>query len=284
MKLLIILSMLLVSIYANDTFERVLITKTTKKSNLKSIKHKLNLLKVRMFVQHIPSGYYVYSNILNNKEESRIILSRIKTTFPHAKIVTIEVPSKEPAKNAIQEQEENTLDNNIYETKTATKNKNNFFVNFGLAYTSTDGSTNDATASKLENTGIGYTLEGGYIYDENFLFSVAYQDASTSDITMVNYFTSANYNLNILSNLDIYGGVVLGMSSLELDSYSTSSASTAFLYGLQIGTSYSITDDINTFVAYQLLMAEHTINLPDAGSKIDFSSFHNLQIGVGYRF
>jgi len=272
MKILILITLLLNALFASDTLERVLITKTSKASGLKPIKKRLDKLNFKMYVQKIPSGNFVYTKAYTNKNESTKALQKLKAYFPYAKILTIQ-NKKIPAK-VIQEPL----------NKVPKAQKPDFFVNMALGYVSTKGETNDLNASKLENTGMGYMLEFGYILNEDFFFSLAYSNTSTKDIDILNYYLTANYNYPLSDHFNVFTGLILGASSLELNSYSDSSASSALLYGLQLGTSYEIMDNIHTFVNYQALLNDHTINLPDAGSKIEFSLLHNIQMGVGYKF
>jgi hypothetical protein len=249
-------------IYASETShkpERVLITKTTKESNLKYIKKKLDSLNVKMFVQKIPSGYYVYSKTLTDSDESKLTLQKIKTKFAHAKLVTIKQTDDEKEKSY------------------------SFFINLGAGLSSTNGSTNDAVLSELENSSISYTLESGYFFNDYIFFSAAYQDLSTTDISITNYYATANFNLSILKDLDVYTGLVVGGSTLELLINEESTPSTNMMYGLQIGSSYDIMGGFNVFASYQALMQGHTINL-DGGEKLEFSYSGNVLLGVGYRF
>ena len=273
--LIILLTILISSLYANDSFKRVLITKTTKKSSLKSIKQKLDTLNVKMYVQKIPSGYYVYSKPILGEDESQMTLKKIKTRFPYAKLVTIGQSKEENEEEAVASAQNGA---------SKKSSKNDFFVNLGFGSANTDGSTNDANASRLDNASLSYTLEGGYVYSDNLFFTVAYSDTSSDDITITHVYGSANYNLNIAGDLDAYSGILLGYSSLELNPYPSSSASTCILYGMQIGMRYDVLDSLNIYGGFQAFMLDHTISLPDVGSKIEFSMTNNFLFGVGYRF
>jgi len=276
MKLIVILALLIGTIWAENSFDRILITKTTKKSALKSIKQKLDALRVKMFVQKISTGYYVYSDKFFDKDKSKMVLKNIKTRFPYAKIVTV---SGSNSKDAIDPSSNSTQKN---------KNKKNFYISLAAGNASTSGSTNSDEASQLENSGLSYSLDGGYYLEDYLYASIGYLDTSTDDITMNNYYSSINYNYNVVGKLDIYTGILLGYSSLKVGEPFNSSASTALLYGAQLGTSYNFFNTIKLFCAYQFLMADHSINVTDLTEnenyKIEFSSTGNISLGVGYRF
>jgi opacity protein-like surface antigen len=274
MKLLVVfLSIFITSVYAADSFDRILITKTSKKSNLKYIKQKLDAINVRMFVQTIPSGYYVYTKKFTDRKLALVKLRTIKKKFPYAKIVTI---NNETDEN--QEQISESTD------QTPINERKEFFINFGLGSANTEGSTNDAEASQLENSAMSYKLEAGYIYNDALFFSVAYLDTSSDDINIVNYYGSANYKINIIKDLDTHAGLLVGFSTLELKPYAESSASTTMLFGAQIALTYELGYDFNVFGSFDTFLLDHTISLPDVGSKIEFSQTNNFTFGVGYKF
>lgn len=292
MKIFIILTMLLASLAANSSFDRVLVTKTTKQSKLKYIKRKLDSINVKMFVQTIPSGYYVYSDKITNKNTANAMLRKIRTQFPYAKIVTIG-QKEEPKANANENienstQEEFLQNNTAVETTEATEDisvkQSSFFLSLGAGYCSTEASTNYEPASNLNNNGLSYTLEAGFNYNKNIFVTLDYSDTSTDDISMNHMYGSLNYRLNLLGGLDIFAGALLGYSELVIGANINSTASTTMLYGLQGGISYNVDDSIFIFTSYQMLMADHVINLTNAGEKIELSSLNNMQIGIGYRF
>lgn len=288
MKIFIILAMLLGSLYANNSFDRVLITKTTKKSQLKVIKRKLDTLNVKMFVQTIPSGYYVYSDKITNKSTANSMLRKIKTKFPYAKIVTIEpkaeVSKKDIENNEIQNvQDETTSDISVNDEVTQS-DESSLFIGLGLGYTTTEASTNYAPASGLNNNGLGYMLEAGFNYNDNIFITLNYSDTSTDDIAMNHMYGSLNFNYNLFNDLDIFVGGIIGYSTLTIGANINSTESSTMLYGAQGGIRYDLTESIFMFTSYQALMADHIINLPVAGTKIEVSSLNYMQIGIGYKF
>jgi hypothetical protein len=264
MKVLVVfLSIFITSLYAADSYERILITKTSKKSNLRSIKQKLDRLNVKMYVQSIPSGYYVYSPKYTNRQTARLVLSKIRRTFSYAKIIVI---------------------GDKQESKQKSKDDGKFFVNVGFGSANTEGSTNDTNASKLENSALSIKLEAGYIYSDSIHLSVAYLDTSSDDISITNFYGGAHYRYNIVDDLTAHAGLIVGISILELTPYKQSTPSTTMLFGAQLGATYDLVNDFSIFATFDSFLLDHTIALPDVGSKIEFSQTSNFTFGVGYKF
>jgi hypothetical protein len=268
MKLVVVfLTIFLTSVLANDSFERVLITKTSKKSNLPMIKRTLDRLNVKMYVQSIPSGYYVYTKKFDDKRVARYNLRKIKRVFPYAKIVQIG-----GAKTA----QKSSKKSSITEGK--------YFARFGLANSSIGGSTNVAGASNLDNASMGFALEAGYVYSPNLFFTGAFMDNSTDDISLTNLYATANYNYELMEGLGVYAGGMLGFSTLELSGFALTTPSTSLMYGIQFGATYSLLDYLSFFANYQMFMLDHSISMEDDGSIVKFDSLNNFMLGVGYEF
>ena len=291
MKLLKIIILLCLSIslaFSQEQFERILITKTTKKNNLLEIKNKLNRVGIQMmYIQNLQNGYYVYSKIFTNTQNAQSTLSKIKLSLPHAKIVSIDLQKKEIITQEINEE---TLEDTLIASEIFTEveddiqqNNKIFYINLALGYTNTNGSTNDLSSSKLSNSGLSYALEGGYEFYDGLSVSLAYLDTSTSDITMFNIYGAINYRYHIIDEFSIGGGLILGVSSLEIDSYSSSTASINLLYGYDLAVFYEIIDNFDIYTKYQGLYKDHVINI-DNTTDIEFDYTHNYLVGIGYKF
>lgn len=269
--------------FAQEQFERILITKTQEKSNLSKIKRTLDSIHVKMYVQALPSAYYVYSKNYMNPIEARETLTRVKTKFPYAKILLINSP-----KNKIIEDEaiedEIVIEAGVFKNESSTPTKKtNIFINLSLGYVNLVGKTNDLATSQLANTGMSYIIEGGYILNDNWSATVAYLNASTSDISAYDIYGEMNYMLNLNNRLSIGGGLILGVSSLEIDSFASSTASINVLYGYDLALAYKYENGFNIFTKYQGLYKNHKINI-NSTADISFDYTHNTLVGIGYIF
>ncbi|MEA1982454.1 MAG: outer membrane beta-barrel protein [Campylobacterota bacterium] len=278
MKLIKIITLILLfftSLYASSTSGYILITKTSKASNLKHIKKKLDSLNVKMFTQKSGKYHMVYSQKYNNRASLENAYKRVKQSFHTATIVTKKRPKK-AVTGASQTAPLHSL--------TLESNKNDMFVSLGLGSSGIYGSTDDAGVAKLNTAGLSLFLEAGYYFSENIFLSLAYLNTSTSDITMHNAYSSFNYQLNFLEDFSLYGGVLVGLGTLQLSAYDASEPSISIIYGGQAGLEYNILGDIALYTSAQMLFSDHNIKLLDTATQATFSSINNLQLGVRYRF
>lgn len=279
-KIIILLSLTISLGFSQEQFERVLITKTSKKSSLSKIKKDLDSIGIKMYVQALPTGYYVYSPKYTNSKNSNYALKKIKTKFLHAKMLLIGSSKKTLEEDNININEEIT---EVIATEKLTDEKTDKYINFSLGYSNLSGSTNSLTASNISNTGMSYTIEGGYILNDSWSASAAYLNTSTSDISSHDFYGEMNYRYSIDNKLSVGGGILLGLSSLEIDCFSSSSASLNILYGYDLALDYEFIDKFIVFTKYQGLYKDHTINI-DSTAKISFDYTHNTLVGIGYRF
>ena len=265
-KFFLLISILVANVTAS---ERIMITKTSKKSNLKLINNKLQKVNVKMYVKKIDSSYYIYSGQYKNDISVNKALKYIKKIFPSAYII---LKNKKEVKI---ENPNTTIDKD---------NNSSFFLSLALGSATIDNSLDkNSIIVEPENSGMSYTLEGGYVLNENIFFSFAYLNSSTSDVDINNVYVSASYKINPMKDLGIYAGVLGGYSGLVLNNYEDSTSSTSMLYGLQLGINYDLFEDMSIFTSYQGLSMNHVIS-DDTTSGIEFNLIHNLQLGILYRF
>lgn len=267
-KFILLISILIANISAS---ERIMITKTSKKSNLALINAKLKKVNVKMYVKKIDSTFFIYSGEYKNNNSANKALKYIRKTFPSAYVILKNENTKEPQK----------VDNS---KELLEEDDSSFFLSLALGNATIDNSL-DENSVITENSSISYTLEGGYILNENIFFSVAYMNSSTSDMNINNLYLSASYKINPINDLGVYAGILGGYSTLELsiDSAESVAPASSMLYGIQAGVNYDIYENIAIFTTYQGLSINHVITENDTPS-IEFSFIHNLQLGILYRF
>jgi len=277
-KFILLISILIANISAS---ERIMITKTSKKSNLALINAKLKKVNVKMYVKKIDSTYFIYSGQYKNNNSANKALKYIRKTFPSAYVILKNENTKEPQKvdnsNVTLIKEDNSKE--VLE-----EDDSSFFLSLALGSATIDNSLDEnSVITEPENSSISYTLEGGYILNENIFFSVAYINSSTSDIDINNLYLSASYKINPTNDLGVYAGILGGYSALTLNGYEDSTASSSMLYGVQLGLSYDVYEDLAIFTTYQGLSMNHVIT-DENSLGIEFSLIHNLQLGILYRF
>ncbi len=302
LKIIILLSIAVSLAFSQELSQRVLITKTSHKINLVNINHTLHQLGVKMYVQTLTPDYYVYSASYKNPKNAQNVLKRVRGKFPYAKIVTIDNLSKANTKIEAIPQEEDTQEDGLQEVASqkvvsqeeqirllqklmddthpqSTNPLKNFYINIAKGYTN----INDKITSKFSNNRTSYLLEGGYEYENGFSLSLAYLNTSTSDISMQTVYEAVNYRYDLNNGFRLGGGILVGLSSLEINSYASTSASRNLVYGFDLAVEYKLKDKLYLFTKYQGFLLTHTININNTKS-ISLNHTNNILFGLGYKF
>ena len=266
LKILLVMSLLTLCVSANEVSQYILITKTSKKSNLKSIKAKLEPIKVKMYVKKSNSMYYVYSELYKNDTSAQKALRKVRQSFPSALLIKSEAKSIKKEKSNVKEADKKMF----------------ISLNYGSSEIEID--TGDIEDNETKGSDSSYGIEFGYMFDENFYTTLAYLNSSTEDIAATNIYMSANYQENVAQNTSVYIGLLAGLSTLELTGYEDSSASNAMLIGAQLGATYDLHENIAISLCYQIMKINHTIELSDTATSIEFTRIENIELGLLYRF
>ncbi len=262
---------LFISIFSLSSLadEYILITKTSNRAYLSEIHSKLKEIDVKMHIKEDKSSYFIYSGLYLKKESLDKALKNIKRYFPHAYVVA--------KREELQETKEEKKSVEV-------QKRDSYFFGLALAYGKIGGDTGDLSASKIDNSYLSYSVEGGYYLSENIYTSLIYLNASSDDIRVDNIMVTINYKVNIVKDLDIFGGLLAGLSNLQLSEFKDSTASSSALFGAQFGAVYNFYGAFDIYTSYQGIYMEHIINLEDTTSSIKFDSIHNIQLGLLYKF
>ncbi|MEA1983978.1 MAG: outer membrane beta-barrel protein [Campylobacterota bacterium] len=247
-------------LYTQLNAQRIMITKTSKKSNLSHIKKQLDKLHIKMYYKKSDINYIVYSQNFSSQNQTDIAFKKIKQHFTSAYI------SQESKKKKETQKTENT--------------KYNFFVNIGLG--SSSYLAQESTGDSYSIGGSNYFLEGGYSFNDYSFIAINYLNINSTGGSMNNFSTALNLNYPVVKNTNIYAGLLLGYSSFSLD-IANSTPSTSPTAGIQVGASYDILGYIPVSLTYQFISTSHLIIYPNNIS-VDFTPIQNINLGVGYRF
>jgi len=258
------LSIFFIQLPASQVYQRILITKTLSKNSLKEIKAKLDKLHIKMYVKNSNNNnnhfYYVYSKEYTNNKAVKYDLRKVRTKFKSAYIITKE--------------------NNKYSTKSEKlKSKkivnelSPYFINLNFGLSSING-----------NGGASFGMEGGYIFFDDLYLSLGYLNSPSKDISLNNIYLSTTYQFKTSKNTNLYSGLLVGYSILELKNFKYTKPSTSSLLGANLGFKYNFNKNISIFTNYQGVMMDHIVKVNNDSSKVKFNFFHNLQFGVLYRF
>jgi len=260
----IFLSIFFIQLSANQTYKRILITKTLSKNSLKEIKSKLDKLHIKMYVKNSNHNnnhfYYVYSKEYTNNRAVKYDLKKIKTMFKSAYII-------------IKKNNKYTSKTEKIQNKEIINELSPYFLNLNFGLSSING-----------NGGASFGMEGGYIFFDDLYLSLGYLNSPSKDISLNNIYLSTTYQFKTSKNTNLYSGLLVGYSILELKNFKYTKPSTSSLLGANLGFKYNFSKNISIFTNYQGVMMDHIVKVNNDNSKVKFSFFHNLQFGVSYRF
>ena len=232
-------------------------------------------------------SYSLYAGPFANQEETVESFTKIKRVFPDAAIVKLHKDTSVVAKSSQKQ---------VAKPKQESKRElDSFFVALALGYNANKGSySGDNNVSKVmpAESGLSYSLEVGYNYDEDIWASIGYGIYGTDDTSLSNLYTTLNYNFYNHNSLSVYTGAILGWSTLAwdtppLEGSEELSNSTSLVVGVQVGVKYYLpVDGLSVYSTLQYLMFDHSMELNEDGNigHIEHTSLQNLQIGVAYSF
>ncbi len=253
----IVLLIALVVFTTSLSAQRIMITKTSHKSNLQEIHTILQKIHVNMYVKKSNNHYIVYSKKYASSKQSNYKLKQIKHYFPSA---YIESPKNKPKK----------------------KVKDVAFYRYFLALHGAKSSITTDDINITNTKGYSYSVEAGYYFTEYLYSSVIYEISDTKDIKLSNFYGSLNYNYEIIENMNLYAGLLIGHSKLTLN-IDNATPSTSLALGGQIGMSYNILKFLPISLTYQLLTLDHKI-IYDTTLERKFTQLQSFKFGLGYKF
>ncbi len=246
--------------------QRVIVTKTANKHNLKPIHAKLQTLHIKMYVKKYKNYYFIYTKEYQTKDRAEINLRKVQTLFPSAKL---------ERKKKIEKKEE--------EIALTSQKERKWIVGVGIGSSSIKGDIDQKIS--FNDSGTTYSLKVGYFLKKYLLSTLSYSSSSVKQTTISNFYFSENYYHNIAQNSNIYIGALLGYSSLIITSeHSTPSGSA--MYGMQIGVSYDMFGYIPLSLSYQGIFLNHTISFTSTTQTRDINTnFQNVvELGIAYKF
>lgn len=271
-----ILSFLIFPILLSASGNYIIVTSATSKKQLRLIKSKLKSLGLNMTYKTTKTKYVVYSGPYKNEKNAFIAVKRAKKYFPNARALKKESKTEEQASVVKQ------------------KNSGGFHVGTALGFASAP-STHEGLVDITEpkNSGLTYSLEGGYTFKNGISLAGGYMRVDTSDLVFDNIYGVVNYRFDDFYNFVPYVGVLGGYSNLTWDtdpienpSQESNNDSSSFIAGTQIGASYDGFEYISLYSTYQCLFMGHTTYLSDGtnDSKLQHKTIHSLQMGVQFNF
>ena len=249
--------------------QRILVTKTAHKSNLKSINTKLKSLHIKMYVQRFHEYYFIYTKEYPTQTETEAKLRKIQTIFLHAKL------GEETKKNQEVKHKRNT--------SLALKKDKNWIVGVGIGNSSISG--NISGNASFKDSGMSYSFKVGYFMKPYFLSTLSYSTTSVEKTTLSNTYLTVSYYYDITQNSDIYIGALLGYSSLKMD-FANSVPSGSAIYGAQVGVSYDLFGYIPLSLTYKGMLLSHIISFTSETQTVDIHTNlqNTIELGIAYKF
>lgn len=284
MKTLLIISLFTYSLYATTIstkkYNAILITKTYNLKKAQYIQSQLVKLNISTSIKKSNNIYSIYSKPFVQKSQLFNTLQKIRHYFPNAvalkitKTLSFNSSKKTPIKKILDQEKKLSV----------VTNNTKLFMSLSLGANCISAITNNIVTKNIDNNSFGYSLSAGYFINNNAFFTIEYLNSFTNDIFLDSLFLSANYNYTLNKKINIYAGGLGGVSLLRLIKFKDTKDSASFLYGVQIGSTYTIYKNIDFFTTYQGVKINHTVVFEESALNIEFSTIHNLQMGLRYNF
>lgn len=143
----------------------------------------------------------------------------------------------------------------------------------------------------LKKSGASYGAEGGYNINDNLFATLNYQYSSLTNIGFHDIFTSLNYKFDTKKGFSPYVGALLDYNIKEwknhpFDTLSVSDKANQVAGGFQVGSNYSIAEDISVFALYRYIHLNYTTTITDSTNtkEIKYNHEQNFNIGLKYSF
>ncbi len=276
---LILLLLLITNLYAGYNY--VKITKTSKKSDFQKIEKILKPYKLKMKIQTIynanfSKAYYIYTGPFSSQETAIFYQQQLKQYFKNPEIVSL-----------LKEE---------YDSRV--KNRVGIYAGVGLGYSIAPSTYNvesgNAEVLKPKNSGVAYTLEAGYIFDNALDLNLGIAVMQSKDMRFTNMYAGINYRFYNSSAFTPYCGLLGGAGTLDwlhepitnVDSIS-SSRSTSPLIGTKFGVIYDGVKKVSILLSYEYLFMNQVTNI--AVERTNLSSYkhqtlHSLLFSAQYHF
>lgn len=141
----------------------------------------------------------------------------------------------------------------------------------------------------LDDQGSIIDIGFGYNLSDDIFLEFSYQRETFDKNDINNFYASANY-IYIKNLYRPYLGVLAGYSKLKWNSnpsmilYSFENTSESFLFGLQTGIEFPISEAVSVMAKYQFMKYEHVLDVRDIKSAISNDCTNNFLGGIKYEF
>lgn len=254
-----------------DIFVRIASTKS--KNNVMNAKARLQRLNIKILYKKDKDIYTLYSGPYKSEIAAMHDIEKMKRYFPHAATVMI---------GSVKE-ETQELDDTIH--------KKGFNVALSVGNNTNTPSYSGNTTVKLpNNSGLSYSLHGGYLFDNGLALNFTYSHLDTSDISVDNIFSTAAYQYNNTTHIVPFIGLIAGMSTLTWNTSPlttetlTITGSSSSLYGFQAGIIYDGFSAVDIFADIEQIFVNHALDIDNSGEAIKHTSIQNIEFGIRYFF
>lgn len=225
------------------------------------------------------------------EEKKKVIL---KSTLPAQKKV-LEKEMLPVQEILVQTEKKETVTERLQEENILVqpKKEKGFYIGLaaGISMVDVEQSGSEPVILELEDSGMNYSAEIGYYFNNNIFISINYQKTDLEKVSLSSVFTTLNYQLDDVYSISPYVGAIVGYSKRtweESPTLLTIDTVSSLLGGLQIGSDIALYDDLSLYFYYRYLIMDTTSVIYDItpGEKkiIEYSNEQDLNMGIKYNF
>lgn len=230
-------------------------------------------------------------------EDTQVIVHKSLTENSEEPMMSEEADKEMPKTTETVEKEEEPVIKSM-ETKNSEMqhSEKKYFAGVSVGVSRLGVEENTITGSlplnvNLAKTGASYGVEGGYNINDNLFTTLNYQYTDLTNIGFHDLFASLNYRFDAKNDFSPYVGALIDYNikkwkNKPLDTLNSSDKANQVAGGFQIGSDYSIADDISVFALYRYIHLNYTTTITDTTNtkEIKYNHEQNFNIGLKYSF
>lgn len=263
-----------------------------------NLSYELDNIGYKMYATKYKEYYRVYTGPFTNYYTANKALKRVqKNISKNASVVELDMRNN----NYILSQETD-ISKVLYKTKkqhlkqSLVKEKRDFFagVSFGVTKFDIDEKTVSGAitlAQELDDSGMAYSIEYGYYFNNNFFVALEYKYAGLDDLSFSNFYSTFNYQFDKFVYIYPYVSALVGYSiaSWEINpvnSVASDAQSSELSYGFGLGVKVYSADRFSVNLFYRYTDLGHTTNLntTDGEKNIIHNNEQSFNLGLRYSF
>lgn len=298
-KYLVLIFLILFPTISSAAYKYIEVTSTKEQNQLWVIKSKLNNLGLGMLSLKTKNNFIIYTGPFKSNNSAKATLKLIKPIFKNANIIGLDVVKKIKTSPTVEVLDTNETNQSLIiheeiQEESLEDNYDGFFLGLSMGIASTPYKHSTLLGVVIIDTpekyNFSYSLEGGYNFQNNVLFSCGYLRTDSSDISTDNIILSLGHKYKLTQDIAPFFNILAGHSILKRKTIplhnpqTVDKQSESFISGFSIGVIYEEYEEIKPYISYRYVIMNHTASLESSTgtSNLKHTRMYSLEVGVRF--